>query len=143
MPSPTPSELKRQLIAAGLEIFRVQATRVHLADRVRENLIMDSGVCAVASDPLAVRFVVKAQASHFPGETAEQLFGRARSVGEGSTAVGYREVETAVIDINDPGGGPTTLDTWYEVAYEKIVDPGSLVDELRYALGVEKTASTG
>src|SRR5262249_41968999 len=46
MPSVTPSELKKQLIAAGLEIFRVQGNRVHLADRVRENLIMDGGVSA-------------------------------------------------------------------------------------------------
>lgn len=142
-PTPSPSELKRQLIAAGLEIFRVQSVRVHLADRVRENLIMDSGVCAVASDPLAVRLVVKAQASHFPGETAEQLFGRARVVGEPAAARGYREVETAVIAVNDPGGGPVTLDTWYEVAYEKLVEPSDLVEELRYALGVEKTAGTG
>ena len=143
MPSLTPSELKKQLIAAGLEIFRVQGSRIHLADRVRENLIMDGGVSAVVGDPLVVRLVVRAQSSHFPGESADQLFGRARGVAARSEARGYSEVGTTVVAINDPGGGPNTLDTWYEVAYEKAVDPGDLLDELKYALGVEKTASTG
>ncbi len=143
MPSLTPNELKKQLIAAGLEIFRVQGNRIHLADRVRENLIMDGGVAAVVADPLAVRFIVRAQSSHFPGETADQLFGRARTMASSSAPRGYREVETSVVNITDPGGGPQTLDTWYEVAYEKPVDPDDLVAELRYALGVEKSASTG
>jgi hypothetical protein len=143
MPSLTPSELKKQLIAAGLEIFRVQGNRIHLADRVRENLIMDGGVCAVVGEPLVVRLVVRAQSSHFPGESADQLFSRARGVAARSEPRGYREAGTAVVSINDPGGGPQTLDTWYEVAYEKPVDAKELLDELRYALGVEKTASTG
>ena len=143
MPSLTPTELKKQLIAAGLEIFRVQGNRIHLADRVRENLIMDGGVAAIVGEPLAVRFVVRAQSSQFPGESADQLFGRARTVASACATRGYREVETSVVNINDPGGGPHTLDTWYEVAYEKPVEPSELVDELRYALGVEKSASTG
>lgn len=143
MPSLTPSELKKQLTAAGLEIFRVQGNRIHLADRVRENLIMDGGVAAVAGDPLVVRFVVRAQSSQFPGESADQLFGRARDAASASAPRGYREVGTSIVHINDPGGGPQTLDTWYEVAYEKPVEPGELVDELKYALGVEKSASTG
>jgi len=143
MPSPTPSELKKQLVAQGLEIFRVQGIRIHLADRVRENLIMDGGVCAVASDPPVVRFVTRAQASHFPGETAEELFARARRLAESSQPLGYREVETLVVTIKDPGGGPATLDTCYEVAYEKTVDSATLVEELRYALRLEKATAAG
>jgi hypothetical protein len=143
MPSPTPSELKKQLIAAGLEIFRVQGNRVHLADRVRENLIMDGGVAAVAGEPLSVRLVVRAQASLFSGESPEQLFGRARTLAAPSVQRGYLEVDTAVVPIRDPGGGPGTLDTWYEVTYEKPVSEDELVAELRYALGVEKAAGTG
>ncbi len=140
MPSATPTELKKQLIAAGLEIFRVQGDRVHLADRVRENLIMDGDVCAVASDPPAVRFVTRAQASQFPGETPDDLFGRARKVAVLAGPRGYREVETSVVVVRDPGGGPRTLDTWYEVAFEKSVDAGSLVEELKLMLAANKTA---
>ena len=130
-------------MAAGFEIFRVQGSRVHLADRVRENLIMDSGVAVAAGSPFVVRVVFRAQSSHFPGEGAEPLFGRAKALAGSSEARGYREVDTTVVPVKDPGGGPATLDTWYEVAYERSVDEKDLEGELRYALGVEKTASTG
>lgn len=141
--SPTPNELKKQLIQAGLEVFRVQGSRVCLADRVRENLIMDSGVSVVVGDPLVVRLVLRAQASHFPGQSADALFGLARTLGGGVQSRGYREVETAVVPIKDPGGGPTTLDTWYEVAFEREVAEADVVEELKYALGVEKSANAG
>ena len=90
-----------------------------------------------------MRLIVRAQASHFVGETPDQLFGRARSLAAPCQARGYSEVEATVVAIRDPGGGPSTLDTWYEVAYEKVVTDEELVEELRYALGVEKAASTG
>jgi len=141
--SPTPNELKKQLTLAGLEVFRIQGSRVCLADRVRENLIMDSGVSAAVGDSLVVRFVVRAQATHFPGQTEEKLFGIARRLAAASEARGYRETETAVVPIKDPGGGPRTLDTWYEVAFEREVPLAELIDELKYALGVEKNANAG
>jgi hypothetical protein len=141
MPILTPVELKKQLIAAGLEVFRVQGNRVHLAERVRENLIMDGGVAAVVADQLAVRFIVRAQSSHFPGDAAEALFSRARALAAASEARGYTEVDTAVVTINDPGGGQAALDTWYEVTFEKPVGEDDLIGELRYALGLEKATS--
>jgi hypothetical protein len=104
---------------------------------------MDSGVSAVVGDPLVVRFVVRAQQSHFPGQTAERLFALARKLAAESVDRGYREAETAVVPIKDPGGGPGTLDTWYEVAFEQEVELGKLVDELKYALGGEKNANAG
>lgn len=140
MPSLSPSELKKQLVAAGFEIFQVQGARVHLADRVRENLILDSGVAAVSQDPPVVRLVVRAQASRFPGEGPEALFARARALGQAGAARGYTEVEVTAVPVKDPGGGGGTLDTWYEVAFEKGVPEAALVEELRYALGLEKCA---
>ena len=104
---------------------------------------MDSGVSVITADPFVVRFVVRAQASHFSGESADALFARARRVAESSAARGYREAESAVVPIKDPGGGPGLLDTWYEVAFERAVEAGALVEELKYALGVEKSAGTG
>jgi len=44
MPVPTPAELKKALTAEGFEIYRTTGDRILLADRVRDNLIMDSGV---------------------------------------------------------------------------------------------------
>lgn len=143
MSSPNPNELKKKLIASGLEIFRVQGARIHLADRVRDNLIMDSGVAAVAATQPAVRMVFKAQSSHFPGEGEDALFARARALAASSKERGYAEVEVVVVPIKDPGGSSATLDTWYEVTFERAVEENDIVDELRYALGVEKTASAG
>jgi hypothetical protein len=142
--SEKPSDLKKTLLGHGFEIFRVQGLRVHLADRVRDNLIMDSGVAAeVVAEGFAVRFVVIAQATLFPGETPEQLFERARAMAAVALARGYSETEAVAVPVRDPGGSSETLDTWYEVAFEKPVEDGGLVNELRYALGLEKAAGTG
>ena len=143
MASPTPAELHQQLAALGFEIFRVQGSRVVLADRVRENLIMDSGVAAIAGDPPAVRIVFRAQALHFPGESSDALFARARAAAASAVVRGYAEVETLVVPIRDPGGGPVTLDTWYEIAYERTVAAGDLAEELRRALALDKCVGGG
>ena len=42
--TPTPSDLKKTLVARGFEVYRTMGDHVILADRVRDNLIMDSGV---------------------------------------------------------------------------------------------------
>ena len=136
-------ELKKRLIGAGFEIFRVQEGRVHLADRVRENLIMDGCVSAGAGPPLVVRFVVRAQQSHFPSETEDALFDRARGQAADTLARGYAEVQKNVVSVEDPSGGASPLDIWYEVIFERTVDTDALEDELRYTLGLEKSASTG
>lgn len=143
MPSPSTRELKAALVDAGFEVFRVRASRIYLADRVRDNLIMDSAVSVVAASPLIIRFVVRAEANQFPGETEEQLFDRARTHARKSLDRGYTEVETAVVPITNPGDRKSRLDTWYEVSYEKRVTEEELHEELRYALGLEKTVPAG
>lgn len=136
--------LKKRLATEGFEIFRVQGPRVHLADRVRDNLIMDSGVAAVVDDAgFRVRLTVRAQASLFPGEGPKELYNRARHLAKHGISTGYAEVEAEAVPVRDPGGGAGTLDTWYEVAFEKPVASEDLVEELRYALGLEKTVGTG
>ena len=145
MPSPSPQDLKKTLIAAGLEIYRTLGDRVVLADRVRDNLIMDSGVSVVATaTALVVRFVTRAQASDFQAESADSLFAHARRIAQHSIARGYSEVSTAVVPIHDPGDRTRVLDTWYEVAHERsVADEKELVDELREALGWPKVATRG
>jgi hypothetical protein len=144
MPLPADArDLKKRLAAAGFEIFRVVGNRVHLADRVRDNLIMDSRVAAVAS-PLAVRLITLAPRSAFTRDPEEALFSHAREKAAGAVARGYREVETLIVPVSDPGGGGATIETWYEVAYEKAVaDERELASELRFALGLEKVAGAG
>lgn len=144
MPNPTPSELKKALIGLGFEIYRTLGQRIVLADRVRDNLIMDSGVSVMVDASLTVRFVVRAQGNDFPNDAPDELFQRARRLGKGSTARGYTEAGTSVVPIRDPGDADRTLDTWYEVAFEKpAADLDELEAELRYALGLAKTVPVG
>ena len=138
MASPTPADLKKELLAAGFEIFRISGVLVHLADRVRENLIMDSGVAAVTGDALGVRLVVRVQGSRFPGEDAGALFDRARALAGGAIARGYAEQAAAAVPVPDPGGGPATLETWYELTLERPVPAEMLIEELRFALALDK-----
>src|SRR5690606_10767504 len=56
---PTSSEIKRALREAGIEIYRTRGSIVHIAERVRENLIMDAGVRI--DESLRVTFYVRAE----------------------------------------------------------------------------------
>ena len=80
MPDPSPIELKRILLSNGFEIYRTTQDEVVLADRVRDNLLMDSGVAAKTAPQLAVRLVMRAEALQFPGEKEEELWLRARAL---------------------------------------------------------------
>jgi hypothetical protein len=145
MPSLTLQELKKLLLSEGLEVYRTLADRVVLADRVRDNLIMDSGVAAVVGEgSLAVRVVVRAQATDFQGETPDGLFTHARRIAAPGISRGYAEVSTAVVPIHDPGDRARVLDTWYEVMFERSVENvEELVAELKHALGWAKVATRG
>ena len=142
MSPPTPSELKKLLLAEGFEVYRTQSDRIVLADRVRDNLIMDSGVSARMADGPSVRFTVRAQGSDFPSDSREQILERARLLAGGAVARGYREVAANSVPVQDPGDSSQTLDVWHEVAFEKsLSDEVELIAELRYAISLEKTAA--
>jgi hypothetical protein len=138
----TPQQLKKTLVEAGFEVFRTKGDEVVLAERPRENLIMDSGVRLRASAPLQVRIILRAQKADFPNEDEAHLFDRVRKLAEGALADGFAEVQTVVSKVTDPGDAERTLDTFYEITYSK--DVSSLEDalvSLRFALGLEKRAS--
>jgi hypothetical protein len=141
MQSPPPA-LKKALIAEGFEIYRTGPNLISLADRVRDNLLMDSGVSVVQADSLGVRLVLRAQSLDFPGEDAVNLFERARSLASAFEGRGYAEVGAGAVPIRDPSDKARTLDTWYEVTYERSVrDETELYSELRFALAVVKVAT--
>lgn len=147
---PTPAEIKKALQAAGFEVYRTRGDVVHLAERVRENLLMDAGVFVRVSDvsdvsgaaePLRVGFVLRAQRSDFPNEPEEGLFARARSLAEAARDRGYREAGAEVRRVLDPGDSERTLDVWCEVEVEKMVsDLEAALEEARFALSLERAA---
>jgi hypothetical protein len=141
MQSPPPA-LKKALIAEGFEIYRTGPNLIFLADRVRDNLLMDSGVSVVHAESLGVRLVLRAQALDFPGEDANSLFDRARSLASAFDGRGYAEIAASAVPIRDPSDKARTLDTWYEVSYERLVrDETELYSELRFVLALVKVVT--
>jgi len=139
MPGP-PSTLKKSLLSEGFEIYRTAPNQITLADRVRDNLLMDSGV-SVCEGPLEVRVVLRAQASNFPGEGADGLYARARALSTELVGRGYAEVSAQAVPVADPGDRSRTLDTWYEVTYSvSVAGDAALYGELRVVLGLNKNA---
>jgi hypothetical protein len=140
-PPSTASYLKRVLVEAGFEVFRARADEIVLAERPRENLIMDSGVRLSAREPLEVRIVLRAQKADFPNEDDAHLFGRVRTLAATALAGGFVEVGTAATRVKDPGDPDRTLDVFYEVTFAKTA--GALDDALeilKFAMGLEKRA---
>ncbi|HEY8086635.1 MAG TPA: hypothetical protein VIF09_02290, partial [Polyangiaceae bacterium] len=80
-PYSTP-RLKKALLDAGFEVFRTRGEEIVLAERPRENLIMDSGVRLRLSgdSSLEIRIVLRAQKADFPNEDEGHLFDRVRQL---------------------------------------------------------------
>jgi hypothetical protein len=140
---PTAVEIKKALREAGLEVYRTRGDVVHLADRVRENLLMDAATFVRGTpEALRVGFVVRAQRSDFPGDGEDHLFVRARQAAASAISRGYAEVGAEVHKVMDPGDHERTLDTWCEVSFEReVTDLETAVAEVRFVLGLEKAAA--
>src|SRR5690606_18069923 len=146
----TPKELKQELVAAGFQVYRSEPTQLQLAVRVRENLIMDSGVWVVfdPEQPLrssetqfGVRCVFRSQQSDHVADGEEQAFARARDLARALEPTGYVERETRVVTVENPSLPGQVLDTWREVVVEKLaLGWEELLAELEAALRTTKIA---
>lgn len=134
-------DIKHALTEAGLHVYRASESEVSVAERVRENLIMDAGVSVRTNEP-AVAFLTRARQTDFPNEERDALFKRAHMLGESATHRGYRETKRFVTAIPDPGDPSKTLDHWYEVRFEKSVENvKGVLAEVQFALSLAKTAN--
>ncbi len=140
-PSNTAAGLKKALVDAGFEVFRTRPDEIVLAERPRENLIMDSGVRLCFGDPFEVRIVFRAQKADFPNEDDGRLFERVRRLAEPAESDDFVEVAKSVTPVPDPSDGQHTLDTFYEITYAKRLPalPDALAG-VKFALSLEKRA---
>jgi hypothetical protein len=138
----TQQELKKALAQAGFLVFRTVGDDIILAERVRENLIMDSGVRLRASSPFEVRIVLRAQRGDFQNEEEASLFDRVSHLAEPARAAGFVEVERNIAPVIDPGDASRTLDTFYEITLSKEADSlERAVEGLHFAMTLEKMAT--
>jgi hypothetical protein len=142
-PDPSAASVKNVLVGAGFEVFRLRGEEIVLAERPRENLIMDSGVRLRVGGGLEVRVVLRAQKADFPNEDETRLFERVRRLAEPALAGGFIEAGTAVTPILDPSNAGRTLDTFYEITYAKRAPAlDEALAELKFALSLEKRAES-
>lgn len=121
--------LKRYLRQQGWDVFRTQADAVVLAERVRDNLILDSGIAvsfhelADAATPLAegysIRVTVRAQNSHFPGAPEEQVRKKAEDLAAAFLALGYTQHSQHSQNLPDPNAPERKLDTLHAIQLER------------------------
>jgi len=141
----TPQQLKKALIQAGLEVYRTLGDEIVLADRPRENLILDSGVRVRTplNGTFRLRLVLRAEQSAFHGEGPEQLFERARGLSIAAVERGFSELGTQATPMRDPADHERTLDTFYEVIFTReAATIEEAVLDARFALGLEKSAAS-
>ncbi len=137
----TPQQLKKALVASGFEVFRTLPEEVVLAERVRENLILDSGVrvAPLEGGRFQVRLVLRAQKADCPNEDESALFARVRKLAEPAVAQGFTEVSTAVTAVTDPADATRTLDTFYEVNLSQdVATVEDAVPVIKFVLSLEK-----
>lgn len=120
--APPAGELKRMLRSEGFEIYRTSPGKILLAERVRDNLIMDSGVAIVSKAGFEVQVTVRAQASHFPGASAESMRQRAGELAHSFEQRGYECGEVAESQVPDPSNPGRSLDTSFEIALHRRFD---------------------
>ena len=133
------ASVKATLEEAGIEVYRTSKGEIQIAERVRLH-IMDSGVrVAVSEEGLVVVFTARSQRSDFPTRPTEDLFAIVRArVGAQAGERGYEEGEPSVHEVLDPMDETKILDVWHEIPFRRATAASELVDEVRWALQVEK-----
>ncbi|MEM6954492.1 MAG: hypothetical protein AAF645_02355 [Myxococcota bacterium] len=133
--------IRTALESAGLEIYQAHKDELEIAERVRVHM-MDSGVRVAVDGNLRVRFSARLQRSDAPAAAPDDLFARvAEVVGAPAVERGYEETDRRTVEVKDPMDESKTLDTWHELVFERPVSEAELIDEVRWAIGVEKYVS--
>ena len=135
-------ELKRALVATGLEVFRVRGNEVHLAERQNLHLMEARVQVAGGGDPM-VTVVLHAQRSDAPKMDPSSLFEVVRARAAGLKTDGYEEVGAQPREICSVNDG-AVLDVWYEVTLRRGVSTlDEAVTEAQRVISVERYVIPG
>lgn len=136
-------DLKRLVRNAGYQIYGTRSDHVLLAERVRDNLILDSGI-AISPDPLSISVTVRAQMIHFPGQPIERGHECAESLAAAFVALGFTRERSETVAIPNPNHPETSLDTVCEVTLRKSLPAeDSIAPEIQAALSLARASSEG
>jgi hypothetical protein len=107
-------ELRKTLVEAGLEVFRIKDDEVHLAER--QNLhLMEAGIRIRATAPFRVTVTARAQRSDAPGWTPDALFEVVRHGVRPLTEIGFEEQSAHTRELHSVSDQSQVVDVWYEV----------------------------
>jgi len=113
-----PRELKRALVAAGLEVFRTQGEEIHLAERQNVSL-MEAAVRVRGGEAPMVIVVARAQRSDAVAAREDQLFELVRRRSATLVEAGFREVSAESREIRSVSDFAHVVDTWFEVTFAR------------------------
>lgn len=131
-------ELRKTLVEAGFEVFRVKDDEVHLAER--QNLhLMEAGVRVRASAPFRVTVTARAQRSDAPGLTPEALFELVRDGIKPLIEQGFEELAVHTRELYSVSDSTQVVDIWYEVTLGRSFDTiHDAITFARRALEIER-----
>jgi len=129
-------------VEAGFEVYRTTGQEVIVADRVRDNLILDSGVRVRAGDPMEIHIIMGLRRGQYPNDSDEQVFARLRQLAAPAVSRGFAEKQSHTAPVADPADASKTLDTFFELHLVSHADEAAMLELVRFALGVAQTAES-
>jgi hypothetical protein len=136
----TPAELKKALVAQGFEVYRTIGDEVRIAERPRENLILDSGVrVRLVETGFSVVVVFRAEKRAHPDWRDTGIFSRVALSAKAAEVNGFAEAKRQQEPVEDPSRPGQLLDTFYEIT---MVAPATTLAEaadlVRFGLSLER-----
>ncbi len=131
----TPKELKKELTARGLLVYRTLADGVALAEYERENLLVDAGIRVLAVPDLGLEIRFRVEQHAFPGEPDPKLYERARKLAQQARLFGLLECHVERTPQPSASDPERVMDTFFDVVYRSVAsDLDQLVAHAKQAL---------
>lgn len=139
----TPQELKKSLVQAGFEVYRTTPAGIVLAERVRENQIMDAGIRVSVEEPHEIQVRFRAEKHVFPGMDDAAVFAHITELTASAVATGFREARREVVPQMSPSDREVQLDTFLEIYLVQTAPSFEAACQLaRAALGWERAITS-